>query len=399
MIDRAVILAASEGRRLWPFTVNRPKSMLLIAGKPIIEYIIRALAQNGIREIILVVGYRREQIYDYFGSGDNLGVKITYITQNQQLGTAQALLQTSGYLDGNFLVLSGDKYICAETISGLLDIEPPAVLVKRMENPLRESITKVDAGRIVEPMLLERRSSSTLREAGMFTINTRIYAFNNDVFNFLGVHANIPEMLEEMVRHGHVIRAVETEGDWQDVLYPWDILSLNGTLLNLAQPITAGFIETGVNLKGRVVIGEGTIIRSGCYIQGPVLIGKGCVIGPSVWLRQSTSIGDNVAIEPFSLIENSVIGNDVRIGAGANIDSSVIDCGCVIAGHFSTVSTETEIKVGDEYHRVQVGVMMGSDCQLGANVVAQPGVMLGNSSMVSPLKTLRGILPVKSLVV
>jgi NDP-sugar pyrophosphorylase family protein len=399
MIDRAVILAAGEGRRLWPFTVNRPKPMLPIAGKPIIEYVIHALVQNGIRELILVVGYRREQIYDYLGSGDKFGVKITYITQNPQLGTAHALLQARGYLDGNFLVISGDKYICAETISGLLHIEPPAVLVKRMQNPLRESIMKVDGGCVIEPMLFERRYSSTLWEEGIFTVSTRIYVFNDDVFNFLEVQANIPGMLQEMVRHGHIIRAVETEGDWQDVFYPWDILTLNVKLLNLAQPITTGFIETGVKLKGRVVIGESTTIRSDCYIQGPVRIGKGCVIGPSVCLRNFVSIGDNVVIDPFSLIENSVIGNDVSIGAGANINSSVIDSGCIIDCHFSATGAETEVKIEDEYHQVRVGVMMGSGCHLGANVVAGPGVMLGHSSLVSPLKTISGILPDKSLVV
>jgi NDP-sugar pyrophosphorylase family protein len=106
-----------------------------------------------------------------------------------------------------------------------------------------------------------------------------------------------------------------------------------------------------------------------------------------------------VVIEPFSLIENSVIGDDVHIGAGADINSSVIDSGCVIDCHFSTVNAETEVKIGDEYHRAQFGVMMGSSCHLKANVVAQSCTMLGNSSLVSPLKILSGILPDRSLVV
>ncbi len=399
MIERAVILAAGEGLRLWPFTVNRPKPMLSVAGKPIVEYVIQALAQYGIRDLVLVVGYRREQIYDYFGSGDSLGVKITYVTQERQLGTAHALLQARGCLDGRFLVLSGDKYISADTLSGMLDIEPPAMLVKRMEAPLRESITVVNDGWVLEPVPREQYPGSALREGGIFTVNTRIYAFSDEIFDWLETGLSIPEVLEEVIGQGQSVRAVETEGDWQDVLDPWDILSLRGALLNRVEPLTAGFIEPGVTLKGRVVIGEGSVIRSGCYIQGPVHIGRGCVIGPDVCLRHSTSIGNNVVIEPFSLVENSIIGDDVHVKAGVNISSSFIDNGCVIDCHFSVTSAEADVKIMETYHRAMVGAMVGSGCRIGANVVAQPGTMLGNSCLVSPLKTLSGILPDRSLVV
>ena len=77
-MKQAIILAAGEGQRLRPFTVNKPKVMLSIASKPILSYVIESLAQNGIRNIILIVGYKREQIFDYIGSGEKYGVDITY---------------------------------------------------------------------------------------------------------------------------------------------------------------------------------------------------------------------------------------------------------------------------------------------------------------------------------
>ncbi|MEE8419212.1 MAG: nucleotidyltransferase family protein, partial [Dehalococcoidales bacterium] len=92
-MKQAVILAAGEGQRLRPFTVTRPKTMLSIADKPILQYVIEALAQNGIQDIIIVVGYRREQIFDYMGNGERFGVDITYKIQERQLGTAHALMQ------------------------------------------------------------------------------------------------------------------------------------------------------------------------------------------------------------------------------------------------------------------------------------------------------------------
>ena len=92
-MKQAIILAAGEGQRLRPFTTNRPKSMLSIADKPILEYVIEALAQNGIRNIVIVVGYKKEQVFDFIGSGERLGVDITYVSQDKQLGTAHALAQ------------------------------------------------------------------------------------------------------------------------------------------------------------------------------------------------------------------------------------------------------------------------------------------------------------------
>ncbi len=103
-MKQAVILTAGEGQRLRPFTVTKPKAMLTIASKPILAYVIEALVENGIRNIVLVVGYRKDQIYDYMGSGERFGVEITYVTQKEQLGTAHALLQARDVAEKEFLV-------------------------------------------------------------------------------------------------------------------------------------------------------------------------------------------------------------------------------------------------------------------------------------------------------
>jgi NDP-sugar pyrophosphorylase family protein len=130
-MKQAVILAAGEGQRLRPFTVTRPKVMLSIGGKPILEYVIEALAQNGIRKIVVVVGYRKEQIFDHFGNGEQLGVEIVYLTQDRQLGTAHALGQARSVVEKEFLVLGGDNLIDAETIAGFVSAGPPAMLLKQ----------------------------------------------------------------------------------------------------------------------------------------------------------------------------------------------------------------------------------------------------------------------------
>ncbi len=132
---QAVILAAGEGQRLRPFTVNRPKIMISIGGKPIVQYVIESLAQNGIRSIVLVVGYGKEQVSDWLGSGEQFGVDITYITQEKQLGTAHALAQAKAVIETEFLVLSGDNLIEANTIAQFINVRPQAVAGEKVDSP------------------------------------------------------------------------------------------------------------------------------------------------------------------------------------------------------------------------------------------------------------------------
>ncbi len=397
-MKQAVVLAAGEGNRLRPFTVNKPKAMLTVASKPVLQYVIESLAANGIRDIVLVVGYRREQIFDYIGSGERFGVKIDYVNQDRQLGTANALLQVKETVNKKFLVLPGDKLIDAATISTFVRSQPQAMLVKKMENPIRSTVVTVNEGLVKEAMRHERRAVSYNREAGICMVNTGIYAFNHKIFGPIEDEQTIPAALNKMLAGGDKLQAVETDGTWLDITYPWDILSLNDIVLRSIEPAMGGTTEDNVSVRGPVVMGENTVIKPNSHIEGPVVIGRGCEVGPNVCLMLSTSIGDNVTIAPFTQIKNSVIGNDVSIGPGSVIHNSVIDRGCVIAGHFSALSSEVEIKIHDIHHLATSGAMLGEGCRLESHIVAMPGTIIGNYTQIQSLKTVSGKLPDKSLV-
>jgi glucose-1-phosphate thymidylyltransferase len=397
-MKQAVVLAAGEGNRLRPFTVNKPKAMLAVAGKPILQYVIESLAQNGIRDIVLVVGYRREQIFDYMGSGERFNVDINYVNQERQLGTANALMQAKAAVDKEFLVLPGDKLIDAGTISAFVHTEPEAMLVKKIENPIRSLVVTVNEGLVREAMRCERRAISYDREPGICMVNTGIYAFSHKIFSLMEDEQTIPMALNKMLAGGEKLNAMETDGTWLDITYPWDILSLNDIVLRSIEPGMGAITEDNVSIRGPVVLGENTVIKPNSYIEGPVVIGRGCEVGPNACLMPSTSIGDNVAISPFTQIKNSVIGNDVSIGPNSIIHNSVIDKGCIIAGHFSAVSSETEVKIHDIHHMVTIGTMMGEGCRLESHIVAMPGTIVGNYSRIQSLKTLSGKLPDKSMV-
>lgn len=390
-MKQAVILAAGEGQRLRPFTVTRPKVMLSIAGKPILQYVIDALAQNGIRDIIIVVGYRKEMIYDYFGNGESSGVKLTYVSQEKQLGTAHALKQTNALTNEKFLVINGDNLIDADTIGEFVSIPPPAILLKEVTDIGHYGIVEIRDNAVMGITIKASEGRNDL-------VNTGAYVFTKNVFDLIGDKLDIPDVVNEMIAQGHIIRALKTRGTWLDVVFPWDIIRLNGSIINRIPAKTGGTIETGAVLKGKVSIGKDSIIKSNCYITGPVVIGENCVIGPNVCILPSTSIGDNVSISPFSVIEDSVIGDDVIIGSSSIIENSVIDKGSILGSHFNACKAESEIKIDEEYHNVKVGAMIGIGCILGNNSLAEPGVILGNYSHVNAMKIVRGKLDDRSKV-
>jgi len=398
-MKQAVILAAGEGQRLRPFTVNKSKVMLTIAGKPILQHVIESLAQSGISDIVMIVGYHSEQIFDYFGEGERFGVSISYKTQEKQLGTAHAVKQARGIIEGDFLILPGDNLIDRDTIAQFTEVEPWAMLITRTENPFKSSVVKVENSFLKEAILKEKRASGPSLIAGTHCVNTGIYSVNSDIFGCIDNELDIPDVFNKMLAKSNKIAAVETEGTWLDIIYPWDILRLNDIILRNMQKSLAGKIEPGVRIKGNVLIGEKTVIRSNSYIVGPVIIGDGCDIGPNVCLMPSTSIGNNVAISPFTEIKNSVLGDDISIGPSSIIQDSVIDSGCAIGGNFASCSGDCRLMVGNECHSVVLGAMLGEGCRLESGITARPGVTLGNLCNVKAHKLIEGVIPDRSLVV
>jgi UDP-N-acetylglucosamine diphosphorylase / glucose-1-phosphate thymidylyltransferase / UDP-N-acetylgalactosamine diphosphorylase / glucosamine-1-phosphate N-acetyltransferase / galactosamine-1-phosphate N-acetyltransferase len=390
-MKQAVILAAGEGQRLRPFTVTRPKAMISIADKPILQYIIEALARGGVRDIVIVVGYRKEQVYDFLDSGEKFGVKISYATQQKQLGTAHALAAVKDMVKGDFLVLPGDNLIEAATIADFLEIGPDAVLIKRVNDPQRYGVVNTDGGEV-------RSIVEKPKDAGSNLVNTGIYAFNRDIFKHIGDVLDIPDVLNNMIAAGGTLKAVETTGTWLDVIYPWDVISLNNAILQNIGSALGGTVETGVTVKGKVIIGADTVIRAGSCIYGPVVIGRGCDIGPSVSIMPSTSIGDNVTISSFTQIKNSVIGSDITLGPGCFISDSAIDKGCVIKGRFTALGGPREMRATDQKPAVNVGVIMGEGCRVESNVTCQPGAIVGNGCQIQISKLISGRLPDQSLV-
>jgi len=394
----ATILAAGEGSRLRPFTEDMPKVMLPVGNKPIIEYLIESLRKCGIREIILVVGYKKERIMEYFGDGKGWNVNIKYVFQDKQIGTGHALLQAEKHVEEEeFLVLPGDNIIDGDSLSLLMKSKSPSLIVERSKIPSKYGVVDIDGDvvkRIIEkPSIPETSIVST----GMYKLEREIF----DVLRELVKEGRnrLTDAINELAK-GNRIKAVKGNGKWKDAVYPWDLLAINADVLCDLSSGLSGKIERNVTIKGPVQIGEDTIIHPNCYIRGPVVIGKGCEIGPNVCILPSTSIGDDVTIHPFTEIRNSIVMNDVSIGSNSFIENSVIGEGCVISSHFSTLVGEGSIEVEDGFHRVDdIGGFVGGGCIIGSMVTLEPGTIVGKGCKISSLKILRGRLDSGSRVV
>ena len=392
MIEQAVILAAGEGERLRPFTTHKPKGMIYVANKPVLRHVVEALALGGIRRMVMVVGYGKEHILDFFGSGEKFGVEIEYVTQSQQLGTAHAIRRTEDKVGQEFLVVSGDNVIDFHTIADFLRTPPDAILLREGEETSLGGIAAVRGNQLIS--LVEKPSQPQGN-----LMSTGIYAFTHSIFDYVQYELDLPGVIQRMLDDGHKINAVRTIGTWLDIVYPCDILQANYAVLKTTYPNHGGTIEKGVTLKDPVSIGQGTLIGANSYIVGPVSIGEGCEIGPNVCIMPGTSIGDRVRISPFTQIENSVIGEDVTIGPGSCLADCIVDRGSRLGAHFVARSGDTDVKVGATYHQAIIGAMIGESCEIGDQVVIAPGVLVGNGVKVKGLKLLEENIPDNGLVV
>ncbi|MGB7533161.1 MAG: bifunctional sugar-1-phosphate nucleotidylyltransferase/acetyltransferase [Halobacteriota archaeon] len=393
---QAVVLAAGEGERLRPFTASKPKVMIKIANKPILQYVVEALERNGIRRILFVVGYKKERIMDYFEDGKELGVEIDYVVQKHLLGTGDALKQAEGKTDDRFLVLSGDNVIEADTISDseLLNAgeNETAILIKPQQQDVsKHGVVTVENGMVTD--IIEKPSEEISN-----LVNTGIYAFHDlDIFEF--IDRELTSGLRSMIQQGKPVKACETHGAWLDAVYPWDILGLNDIVLKANPAKIEGEIERSVTIEGHVSVGKKSVIRANSYVKGPVIIGENCEIGPNACIFPSTSIGNDVTIGAFTEIKNSVLSDMVKIGSFSAIQNSIFDVGSYAEGGFIARSEDADIQIGGEYHRVKVGAMVGENCEMGSNVIAYSGTIIGNRCKIKSMKELNGKIPDGSWVV
>ncbi len=351
--------------------------MIPVGNRPILEYIVEALVQNGVKDIIMVVGYRKDTILSHFEDGRRFDARIQYVNQDKQLGTAHALSLAAKHLNGeDFLTVAGDNLIDGKLIADLLAKKVgSSMVVTESEIPSKYGVVQIKDEKINN--IVEKPETRVGN-----IINTGVYYFRSDIMRHFceqtfDMERGITQTLAPMISRLD-FTPVKTKGKWIDAVYPWDLLNINSSALEFHGQGINGTVESGVTIKGAVSIGKGSRIRSGSYIEGPVAIGEGCDIGPNVTIMPSTSIGNGVIIGPYSYVDSCLIMSSVRIGTHSHLSHSVLDDGVKIKAGLSATTGSSYARVDREVFKLpDVGALIGQDTTVGARVVVSPGTVIG----------------------
>ncbi|MFP4175384.1 MAG: sugar phosphate nucleotidyltransferase, partial [Halobacteriales archaeon] len=358
MTDQAVVLAAGEGRRLRPLTSLRPKPMVPVGNRPVLEHVVEALADAGVDEIVFVVGYRRERIQTYFGDGDDWGVDIEYVVQGKQLGTGHALLQAEDAVDGDFLVVNGDSIVDASLVSSLVSAEAPAVAVTRSDQPTDYGVVNVDNGRVVG---IEEKPR--VYDAETETINAGVYRLDQEVFDEIrsrraGGETSLTEALVAL-SHRRRLDAVRVEG-WTDVSHLWDVLRVNADVVGCAD-------------------GEGVDVHPTAHVADGVALGEDATVGPNATVLPGTALGDNVTVGAGAVVANSVLFADVRVGENAVVRDCVAAEDARLGPNATVEGGRADVVVeGELYEGVRLGGVVGDYSVVAGGACVEPGAVLGN---------------------
>ncbi|MEK9135001.1 MAG: bifunctional sugar-1-phosphate nucleotidylyltransferase/acetyltransferase [Patescibacteria group bacterium] len=387
---QAVILAAGESTRTYPLTLTRPKSLLRIAGKTIIEHNLEQL--DGIAdEVFLVVGYKEEMMKKYLGNKFR-NIKINYLQQDQRLGTAHALGIAEKEIEGGFILMAGDDLYSKQDIIKCLK-HKNCVLAQKKKDISRFGVLLAEGRKVKKIIEKPKNFVSDLA-------NTGLYVFSKEIFSAL-------KKIKKSERHEYEltdaigilaenqeINYEEVKSYWLPIGYPWNIIEANEFMLSLAEKkIEKGArIEKGAMLKGEIMVGRGTFIKSGVYIEGPVKIGKNCLIGPNCYIRSSTTIGDSCHIGHAVEIKNSIIGDNTNVAHLSYIGDSIIGDNCNIGAGTITANLRHDWKnikcmIRNELKdtgRVKLGIVMGDNCKTGINTSFFPGVKIDPECITFP---------------
>ncbi|MFB0545067.1 MAG: bifunctional sugar-1-phosphate nucleotidylyltransferase/acetyltransferase [Asgard group archaeon] len=401
---KAVVLAAGEGKRLRPLTYTRPKPLFPVAGKFFIEHTLSALKSANIDVLFLIVGYESKAIRDHLSDGSKHGLKITYVEQKEQKGTAHAIGLLENFTKSEpFLVVYGDVLVKPKNFENMIKmweekegLTSSILSVTRVEEPSQFGTVETKNGEVTKIVEKPKNGSTTSN-----LVNAGIYIFTQEIFDIIKKtkisqrgEFEVTDSIQIMINQGGKIKAYEIEGWWIDVGRPWDLLEANKLLLeeNKENLKIEGEAEEGARIKGPVGVKENAIIRAGAYIIGPTLIDKDADIGPNCFIRPHTYLAEKVHIGNACEVKNSIILRKTQIGHLSYVGDSIIGENC----NFGAGTKIANLRHDDKPVKIlingkkissgrrKLGVIMGDNTKTGIGSLIMPGATLGPNSALGP---------------
>jgi dTDP-glucose pyrophosphorylase len=233
-IDKAVLLAAGRGTRMREMTAELPKPMLEVRGKPILQHIVEGLRDAGVRQFLIVVGYKAESVQNFFGDGSRYQIEIQYTTQVEQDGTGRVVDLARNFAGETPFVLSyGDILVDPANYNRLIDLPNDAEAIVSVKR--NEDVTKGGAVFVNDQMeLVDLREKSQGGEATTPWYNAGIYAFRPSIFEFTRKLKPSPrgeyeltDAIRELAQSGTSVKVFPLTGEWADVRDPEVLAQLN----------------------------------------------------------------------------------------------------------------------------------------------------------------------------
>jgi mannose-1-phosphate guanylyltransferase/phosphomannomutase len=344
---KAVIMAGGRGVRLQPMSIGRPKPLIPVFDRPVMEHILKLLKRHGIREVRATLQYMPHQIIRYFEENPPEGVELSYSIEDKPLGTAGSVALCKEFLDDDFLVISGDA-ICDIDLEACIESHrktgaEATIVLYRHSKPLEYGLvmTKPD-GRIER--FIEKPSWS---QVFCDTVNTGIYILSPKVLDRIrpGVQVDFArDVFRDMLRDGAELYGIVADGYWCDIGDPEAYADCHFDILQGKANIDIGNMQVdGYCIQSELP--DDVILHPPVYIGKNVRVGSGAVIGPYAVIGSASAIGSEVNVE-YSVLNGTTIRQGAEIRGAVLCEGTVVGREAVISeGCILGESTEVEDSV------------------------------------------------------
>ena len=236
-IDKAVLLAAGRGTRMRELTIDLPKPMIEVRGKPVLQHIVEGLREAGARQFFIIVGYRADAVQHFFGDGSRYNIGIQYATQTVQDGTGRVIDLARNFAgDSPFVLSYGDILVDPANYKRLVDL--PHDIEAIISVTRGEDVSKGGAVFVNEHMeLVDLREKVKSGGPTSPWYNAGVYAFRPSIFEFTAKLKPSPrgeyeltDAIRALAQSGKKVKALELTGEWADVRDPEILAKLNQKL-------------------------------------------------------------------------------------------------------------------------------------------------------------------------